>query len=237
MVLSEPARRVAFLIVRLPFSATKSAVQLLIAAPVLPQLSQHHHRLQAELAQQQLEISRLREALRQSEQAQALLTARPSASSIVASVIGRSTVPTQQTLLLDRGRRHGLTFDSLILDASGVIGRVIDLQPETCLVLLLTDPDSRVAGLIERSRETGLLMGRGGGMCELVYLDIQADIQEGDLVVTAGLGGHLPKGLPLGTVMRVTRDEPSWATRALVRPAARFSRLEDVLCLPRSSQP
>ncbi len=233
MVVSEPARQTALSVIRWPFAAAKSAVQLLISLPVLPHLSQERDRLQADLIRQQEELARLREALRQSQQAQLLEAAHPVAAGIVASVIGRSTVPTQQTILLDKGRRHGLTPDSLILDASGVIGRVIDLQPEACLVLLLTDPDSRVAGLIERSRETGLLVGRGSGMCELIYLDIQADIQEGDRLVTAGLGGNFPKGLLLGTVVQVTRDEQSWATRALVKPAANFSRLEDVMCLPR----
>ncbi|MBI3321202.1 MAG: rod shape-determining protein MreC [Candidatus Omnitrophica bacterium] len=151
---------------------------------------------------------------------------------IVASVIGRSTLPVQQTVLLNKGERDGLSLESVIVHPSGVIGRVMALYPTTCLVMLLTDPDSRVAGLVERSRETGLLVGRGRGLCELIYLDARADINEGDQIVTAGLAGSFLKGVPLGTVTRVVRDEPSGSLSAFVAPAAHVSRLEDVLCLP-----
>jgi rod shape-determining protein MreC len=98
--------------------------------------------------------------------------------------------------------------------------------------MLLTDPDSRVAGLVDRSRETGLLVGRAGGRCEFMYLDVDADIQDGDRIVTAGLGGPFPKGLFLGRVARVVRDELTGSARASVVPAARLGRLEEVLCLP-----
>ena len=89
-----------------------------------------------------------------------------------------------------------------------------------------------MAALVERSRETGLVVGRGSGVCELIYLDQDADVQEGDRILTAGLGGTFPKGLVLGTVTRVVRDETSGSARAIVAPAAHLSRLEEVLCIP-----
>ena len=97
---------------------------------------------------------------------------------------------------------------------------------------MLTDPESRVAGVVERSRETGLLVGQGNGACELLYLDPDADVKEGDRVVTAGLGGPFPKGLVLGVVTRVIKEEETGTLRAAVRPSVRLGQVEDVLCLP-----
>ena len=183
------------------------------------------------MARLQLEAQRLRDAVRQAERSEALRQLAPPSQGLVASVVARSIIPTQQTVLLDQGSRHGVTRDSVIVSAEGVVGRVIELHPASCLVMLLTDPDSRVAALVERSRETGVLVGRGLATCELIYLDVDAELAEGDRVLTAGLGGAFPKGLLLGTVVRVMRDARAGTSTAWVRPAARLSRLEEVLCL------
>ena len=205
---------------------------MIVTLPHLPSLTQENERLRLELLQRQLEAAQLREALRHAEQAHTLLESAHASQGLVAGVIGRSMIPTQQTLLLDKGGRHGLTVDSVVLDADGVIGRVTDVHPETSLVTLLTDPDSRVAGIVERSRESGLLVGRAQGQCEFIYLDDQADLNEGDRVVTAGLGRLFPKGLLLGRVVHVYRDEQAGTAWASVEPTARLGRVEEVLCLP-----
>ncbi len=234
-VRSQPLRGALLTLLRFPFTVVRTAVSALRLLPHLPSLSHENASLRAALAQRQFETAQLREQLRHAQQRQALITAAAPRDGIVARVIFRSILPTQQTVLLDKGGRDGLTVDSVILDAVGVVGRVTELYPSSCLATLLTDPESRVAALIERSRETGLLMGRGHGQCELIYLDAQADLQEGDRVVTAGSGGPFPKGLLLGRVVRVVRDEPSGAASAWVAPAAHLGRLEEVLCLPSTS--
>ena len=231
LVLQEPVRRNALAILRLPFTVTAGTLRVLVSLPHLPSLRQENERLRSELIQRQLETAQLRESLRRAQEDQALRQAVPGPQGVTAAVIGRSLIPTQQTIWLDRGQRHGLTLESVIVDANGVIGRVVELHPATCVVLLLTDPESRIAGLVERSRETGLLVGRGRGLCELIYLDDTADIEAGDRVVTAGLGGPFPKGLLLGTVTRAFRNQATGVAWASVRPAARPGRLENVLCL------
>jgi len=231
LLLHDPARQAAIAVIRFPLTVTHAGLGVLLAVPRLPALLRDRERLQAELMRRQLEIARLQEALRKAHPAptlQALVGGR----GVLAQVIGRSTLPTQQTALLDKGQGDGLTLDTLVIDPEGVVGRLVELHLSSALVLLVTDPDSRIAALVERSRETGLLVGRSLSQCELVYLDGQADVAIGDRIVTAGLGGTFPKGLPLGTVTRVGRDEEAAVTTAWVEPAARLSRLEDVLCLP-----
>ncbi len=233
---SASLRHLALSIVRFPFAVLSTSVRIVLTLPRVPALSHENAQLRAALAQQQLEAAQLRDVLQQTQQGEALLQALPSVQGLVAPVIARSLLPTQQTVLLGKGRRHGLTLDSIVLDVEGVIGRVIEVQPEASVVLLLTDADSRVAGLVERSRETGLVIGRGHGTLELAYVDADADIMVGDRIVTAGLGGPYPKGLLLGTVIRVTTDVTSGMATVLVRPSARLGILEEVLCIPSASQ-
>lgn len=234
LVLQEPVRRSAFVLLRFPFTFTKASVVALLTLPRLPVLAEENTRLRTELIQQQLTVAQLHEALRRGQQSQALLQNAPSRQGMAASVIARSTIPTQQTVVIDRGSRDGLTMESVLVDASGVVGRITELHEAASLVLLLTDSESRVAGIIERSRESGLLVGRGRGECEFLYLDVDADITEGDRILTAGLNGAFPKGLLLGTVTRVVRDQIIGSTSAWVRPAASLGRVEEVLCLQRS---
>ncbi len=151
----------------------------------------------------------------------------------MAAVLSRSPIPTQQTVLVNQGSDRALALDDVVVDASGVVGRMVEVHPQTALVLLLTDPESRVAALVERSRETGLLVGRGQGWMEFIYLDVDADLQEGDRLLTAGLGSGFPKGLPLGIIVRVLKDELTGTAWAKVQPLARLGQLEEVLCLPR----
>ena len=232
VLLSHPCRGATLAVLHFPFSVVKMFSRALIMLPHMSSLTRENADLRRELVQRQLDAATLRERLRHVQQSQALLQALAAPQGMVARVIGRSTLPSQQTVWLDRGERDGLTLDSVILDPSGVIGRVSALQASNGLVLLLTDPESRVAALIERSRETGVLVGHGRRQCELRYLDAEADVQEGDRVVTAGLGGSIPKGLPLGTVTRIERDEETGSASAWVMPSARLGQLEEVLCLP-----
>lgn len=231
VVLQEPLRRSTLTVLRFPFTLIKAAVSLVVTLPQLPSLTKDHERLRVALLQARAETARLREELRHLHQSQALRDAA-TRGELVASVLNRSLIPTQQTLLLDQGSRQGLVLETAIIDTEGVVGRVTELSDTTSLVTLLTDPDSRIAALVERSRESGLLVGRGHGQCELIYLDADADIEQEDRIVTAGFGGPLPKALLLGIVTRVERDETLGTARAWVRPAARLGRLEEVLCLP-----
>jgi len=231
-IVHEPLRAATLTVLRSPFRFVSSVLQIGIALPRLPTLAREHERLHAELSRRSLELSEAREALRRMTQTEALVEATGQARGVVASVIGRSPIPTQHTIWLDRGARDGLRIDGLVVDAHGLVGRLIDVQPSTSLAMLITDPNSRVAGLIERSRESGLLSGEGTSACRFSYLDAEADVVDGDRIVTAGVGGVYPKGLLLGTVLRVARDREAGSAEAQVRPAASLGRLEDVLCLP-----
>ena len=138
VIAHDPARVALLTVLTFPLTVVKAGARLLVALPRLPSLAQENASLREELMQRQAESAQLRELVRQSRQADALLAHGGRADAVVAGVIGRSTVPTQHTVLLNRGARDGLTLDSVIVDAAGVIGRVMEVHDRTCLVMLLT---------------------------------------------------------------------------------------------------
>lgn len=226
-----PFRRFGLAVFRAPLVVLHGGVQALAWLPSLPALSGQQMALRRELASHQLELIRLRETMRHLTRAQQLQEAAAQPG-VVASILGRTVLPTEHVVLVDRGRRDGLVPETVLIDEQGLVGRILQVHHTTSTAVLLTDPSSRVAGLVERSRESGLLVGTGGGVMEFVYLDLEADIQIGDRVVTAGLGGPFPKGLAVGTVVRLARDARSASTTAWVSPAVKARRLEEVLCIP-----
>jgi rod shape-determining protein MreC len=149
---------------------------------------------------------------------------------IIAEIVGRSLVPGQTYLLLDKGRLAGIRPDMVVLTPSGVLGKVTArVSAHTAEVLPLTDRACGIGAMSTRSGEMGVLKGDGLGRCQLVYLSGQADIRVGDTLVTSGLGRIFPKGLPLGYVLAVTADPVLSARIAKVKPAANPSMAELVL--------
>ena len=235
VLLHQPLRQLTLTIFRFPLTMAQSALGLVLHLPQLPHRIQEQDTLRDTLARQELELVGLREAIRHLTRATGLTKHVGGSRGIVASLLGRSLLPGQQTIMLDRGTQDGVVSDVAVVDVEGLIGRLLEAAPKTSVVLLVTDPNSRSAGLIERSRESGLVVGTGGRLCEFRHLDVEADVAVGDRVVTAGLDGAFPKGLLIGTVAKVERQESRGALRAWIRPAVRVSRLEEVLCLAPSS--
>ncbi|NOR50720.1 MAG: rod shape-determining protein MreC, partial [Desulfuromonadales bacterium] len=119
--------------------------------------------------------------------------------------------------------------------AEGVVGRVVRSSPDFARVLLVTDASSAVASLLQGNRARGICRGKGE---QLVFDFVlrQEDVGVGDRVVTSGMGGVFPKGLVIGLVESVDRQEYGLFQAIEVTPAVDFSHLEEVLVLLRSPQ-
>jgi rod shape-determining protein MreC len=151
-------------------------------------------------------------------------------STIAVQIIGKELSPASSTVTINKGSNDQIQKDMAVITADGVVGRVQAVLPGTSKVFLLTDPGSTVAVMVQRNREEGLLEGKLVN-CALKYVSYYADIQEGDLVVTSGLDGIYPKGLAVGTVTKVVKQEAVAFQTVVVEPAVRFSRLEEALVL------
>jgi len=150
-------------------------------------------------------------------------------SSIAANVVGRDPSNWNAMIIIDRGREHGVDQGMAVVSAFGVVGKVAEAGADKSTVMLLTDPDFAVAGLVKRSREVGLVSGTLQGMSQMRYLAGTADIQVGDIVLTSKLSSSFPEGLLIGEVVEVYVDKNSSAVNCMIKPAASLSQLEEVL--------
>ncbi|MDT8443331.1 MAG: rod shape-determining protein MreC [Desulfuromonadales bacterium] len=140
-----------------------------------------------------------------------------------------------RTVMIDKGNEHGVTEGMPVVVAEGVVGRVVRSSPRFSRVLLITDASSAIASLLQDNRARGICRGQGD---QLVFDFVlrQEDVSVGDRVVTSGMGGVFPKGLVVGKVKSVDRQDFGLFQTIAVTPAVDFSHLEEVLILLRSPQ-
>jgi rod shape-determining protein MreC len=150
---------------------------------------------------------------------------------VAAQVIGRDPTGWFESIFIDQGAHAGLKLNMPVVDARGVVGRLVAVSPNYAKVLLIIDQNSAVDCLIQRTREKGILKGQPAQSCRLHYVSRAADIAVGDKIVTSGLDRIYPKGLPVGEVMEVADTPWEFFKDVRVKPSADFSRLEEVLVL------
>jgi rod shape-determining protein MreC len=173
------------------------------------------------LAELDLENARLRQLLDVRDTLQGdLLTAR---------VIGRDATGLSRTLLIGRGERDGVVKGGAVLAAGGVVGQVFLASSDAARVLLISDHNSGVDALVQRTRARGIVQGTVDAGCGLKYVKRTEDVQVGDTVVTSGLDGIFPKGLPLGQVTAIDKRGRGLFQYAEITPRVDFDRLEEVL--------
>jgi rod shape-determining protein MreC len=189
-------------------------------------------RLRDELERLRLENAITNELLIENERLRELLAFKKiqPPTAVTAQVVGKETSSSSRTITINKGREDGLQKDMAVISADGVVGKVETVLSGAAKVILLTDPGSTLAVRVQRNREEGLLEGKLT-LCALKYVSYYADIQEGDLLVTSGLDGIYPKGLPVARVTSVTRNEARAFQSVVAEPAVSFSRLEEALVL------
>ena len=159
-----------------------------------------------------------------------LKTALPMPS-LSASVIGEDGSPWFKTIVIDRGEGDRLRDGLPVVAADGVVGQLVKVAAGSSRVLLITDTASGIAATVQRSRARGVLKGKGGGRCTLEFTLRDEDVKVGDIVITSGIGGVFPKGLPLGEVTMVKKGDYGIFQTIEVRPTVSIGSLEEVLVL------
>jgi rod shape-determining protein MreC len=145
-----------------------------------------------------------------------------SSTSLAARVIGDSGGAFLRNVLVDAGARDGVAPGEAALTGEGLIGRVSEVGGRTARILLLTDLNSHIPVMIERTSERALLDGDNSNSPRLSFLDAKTPVSPGDRIVTNGAGGVFPPGLPVGVVSGVENGI------VRVEPYADLSRLDFV---------
>ncbi len=202
----------------------------------------HTRRRNADLEEKvtllQVELQRLEEARIQNDRLRSLLDLRDGMgmSSVAARLISNNSSGASHTILLDQGSASGLAPNMSVIAAQGVVGRVWTVAPRIAKVQLLTDAAAGTAVLVQRTRVQGILLGRGSGVLTVEYVSTLDDVKTGDLLVTSGLDGIHPKGLPVATVDQV-EDGRGLFKEVTAIPRVESKRLEEVLVLLRNDLP
>jgi rod shape-determining protein MreC len=195
-------------------------------------LEQRNRDLEEALAIYQADLAQLREKGADYDRLAALLNYNQFGPEdheyATCDVIGTDTVGFVRAIQINCGRRDGVNFLDPVVTELGLVGRVTQVSATGAEVLLVNDPNSKVNARLQTTREDGVVLGQLGGDLIMSYIPIDAQVQEGDRVMTNGLGQMLPANLLVGQVLSVSLSEDELYQEARVRSLVDFDRLEIV---------
>lgn len=140
----------------------------------------------------------------------------------VVDIIATNQDPYRQQIALNKGQKDGVYRGQALVDASGVLGQVIQVHRNTSVALMVTDPDHGIPVEVNRTGLQAIALGQGSGQgLRIAFLPANAEIKTGDLVVSSSLGGRFPAGFPVGRVAKVIRTPGGHFKEAIAVPAAR----------------
>lgn len=186
---------------------------------------------QEEIERLNFELVRMRELEQENDDYRRLLgfkQARPDLKLLPVRQLGTDASGLLNTVIIDKGSNDGIREDMAIITWKGLVGRVVRVEPSVSFVLLVTDVSSAVAARVQdpASRARGIVSGRKEGGLIMKHILQQELVQTGDLVISSGVGGSLPQGLPLGVVVRVQKRNIELFQEALLEPAVDTGKLE-----------
>jgi rod shape-determining protein MreC len=189
-----------------------------------------NRQLKQEIETMRLEQVRLNEDAEQAHRLQKLLAFKEQAigKPLPAQVIGTSGSDLSQCIYIDKGSDDGIKPDMAVITADGIVGKVLHAYPTTSQVLMINDQTSGVGAMLEKSRLQGVLKGTPEGTIVLERVMSDEKVSPGDTVISSGGDQIFPKGLPVGTVAKVSPGHENFLN-IQVKPAADLNRLEEVL--------
>jgi len=152
-----------------------------------------------------------------------------SGEAIAAEIIGRDPLPWFGTVTIDKGEADGVRKNMAALSPFGVVGQTMMTSAHAARVLLITDHNSGIDAMVQRTRARGIIEGALDGGCVMKYLKREDDVEVGDRIVTSGLDGIFPKGIMIGEVTHVSRGNRGLLQLAEVKPSVPLDRIEEVL--------
>lgn len=193
--------------------------------------------LKARVAELQGQLQDLEETKQENKRLRELLnynTETENLEFITAKVIGRDPWHWYDTFIINLGISDGIDVDMPVINGDGLIGRVIECGATWSKVMPIVDSSSGVSGIVERTRDYGVLngaltAGSENALLNMGNLPLDADLIPGDTVITSGLAGVFPKGIPIGEVTEVSHSNDGMRNAAVVTPYVDFAHIEEVM--------
>lgn len=155
-------------------------------------------------------------------------------NTVIARVVAKDVSTEFRAIRLNRGHASGIRKNMAVVSNQGIVGRVLRTTRNTADVVTILDLLSAVDAIVERSRARGIVEGMTDDTCQLKFALRTDDIQPGDVLISSGLGGIFPKGIPVGSVLNVNRKPFGITQDVEVKPSVDFAKLEEVLVVKNS---
>ena len=232
MEICSPFQKAATLVVKTNQGATRQYVFLV-------NLEKENRVLKQKIAELQEENHQMKEMKLTNERMRQLLKFREknSPSMIGAEVIGQDPSSWFKSVTIDKGEGDGVKKGMAVISATGVIGQVLKTAPHYATVLLVTDYNSAIDCIVQRTRAKAIVEGIGENRCQLKYLLRADEAAVGDVVVTSGLGGNFPKGLMVGEIKKIDKRGHGVFQYAELVPSVDLTQLEEVFVIMEPLRP
>lgn len=171
------------------------------------------------------ENRRLRDILALKEKERRYITA--------ARIISRGLDRWSNTVVIEKGRRDGITKDMAVITPSGLVGKVSMVADSYAYVLLMSDINFSASVRVQEIRKEAILSGTGGRRCVLKYITPEDELKEGQVVVTSGFDDLFPQEMPAGYISRVTKKGTSIFQEIEVTPFQDLTKLDEVIIVRR----
>ncbi|MGI5900327.1 MAG: rod shape-determining protein MreC [Christensenellales bacterium] len=201
-------------------------------------IAEENQRLHQELSRMELELAGLSELKAENQRLRQLLQIdeRGEFEYVGARVMAMTPGNWLSEFSIDKGSGDGMREGMPVVTSKGLVGKITEVAPGMSMVRAVVDSRSALAGIVERTRDNGVVNGilqldGSGGLLRMMYLSSETELAIGDRVLTSGLEGEYPKGLLIGTISQVSRGTASESGYVIISPAADFLRIEEVLVI------
>jgi rod shape-determining protein MreC len=189
--------------------------------------------LEGEIAVLKNRAVQTKEVLSENERFRSLLSfkSRLASKAIAAEVIARDQSSWDAFIIIDKGKRDGMRTGMSVATSYGLIGRVFEVGQGTAKIILIDNPNSKIGAIAQRTREQGVLVGIGGGLCKLTYLSCDTGLRRGDVIIARQMSDLSTKGILIGEVIKVFKEAHSLYASAVIKPASNLFKIEEVVCI------
>jgi len=195
--------------------------------------------LKAKVAELEAQLQDYDEIKRQNERLLSLLnfdTETHARTYVSGRIIGKAPGHWFNIFIIGVGQTSGVNVNMPVVNGDGLVGRVVDAGANFSRIMAIIDSSSGVSGIVERTRDPGILHGTNAagienGLLDMSNLPFNADLAPGDTVITDGQAGVFPKGLRIGEITEVSPSDDGMKNKAIVTPWVDFNHLEEVMVI------